>query len=61
MDVHDSNSGLMAFPRALAVRMLPFLPDGMAYYQSKILEFATVNMTPKPPLFVAAPPTSPPW
>jgi glycosyltransferase involved in cell wall biosynthesis len=44
MDVHDSNSGLMAFPRALAVRMLPFLPDGMAYSDSFKLLFSLLRM-----------------
>lgn len=44
MDVHDSNSGLMVFPRALAVRMLPFLPDGMAYSDSFKLLFSLLRM-----------------
>jgi glycosyltransferase involved in cell wall biosynthesis len=44
MDVHDSNSGLMMFPRALAVRMLPFLPDGMAYSDSFKLLFSLLRM-----------------
>lgn len=44
MDVHDSNSGLMLFPRALAVRMLPFLPDGMAYSDSFKLLFSLLRM-----------------
>jgi glycosyltransferase involved in cell wall biosynthesis len=44
MDVHDSNSGLMVFPRALAVRMLPFLPEGMAYSDSFKLLFSLLRM-----------------
>lgn len=34
VDIHDVNSGMMAFDRALATRMLPFLPEGMAYSDS---------------------------
>jgi glycosyltransferase involved in cell wall biosynthesis len=44
VEVHDSNSGLMLFPRALAVRMLPFLPDGMAYSDSFKLLFSLLRM-----------------
>ncbi|MBI3568461.1 MAG: glycosyltransferase family 2 protein [Gemmatimonadetes bacterium] len=43
-DVQDSNSGMMAFPRALAVRMLPFLPEGMAYSDSFKLLFSLLRM-----------------
>jgi glycosyltransferase involved in cell wall biosynthesis len=43
-DVQDSNSGLMLFPRKLAVRMLPFLPDGMAYSDSFKLLFSLLRM-----------------
>ena len=34
----------MLFPRALAVRMLPFLPDGMAYSDSFKLLFSLLRM-----------------
>jgi len=44
VEVHDSNSGMMLFPRALAVRMLPFLPDGMAYSDSFKLLFSLLRM-----------------
>ena len=44
MEVQDSNSGLMLFPRAFAVRMLPFLPDGMAYSDSFKLLFSLLRM-----------------
>ena len=44
MEVQDSNSGLMLFPRTLAVRMLPFLPDGMAYSDSFKLLFSLLRM-----------------
>jgi glycosyltransferase involved in cell wall biosynthesis len=44
MDVQDSNSGLMLFPRALAVRMLPFLPESMAYSDSFKLLFSLLRM-----------------
>ena len=43
-DVQDSNSGLMLFPRALAVRMLPFLPEGMACSDSFKLLFSLLRM-----------------
>lgn len=44
MNLHDSNSGLMLFPRSLAVRMLPFLPEGMAYSDSFKLLFSLLRM-----------------
>ena len=44
IEVHDSNSGLMLFPREIAIRMLPFLPESMAYSDSFKLLFHLLGM-----------------
>lgn len=44
IEIHDSNSGLMVFERAIALRMLPFLPDSMSYSDSFKLLFHLLHM-----------------
>lgn len=44
IEIHDSNSGLMAFPRTMVIRMLPFLPEGMAYSDSFKLLFHLLGL-----------------
>ena len=44
IDIRDTNSGMMAFDRRVAVRLLPFLPGGMAYSDSFKLLFHLLRM-----------------
>lgn len=44
IDIRDTNSGMMAFDRRVAVRLLPFMPEGMAYSDSFKLLFHLLRM-----------------